>query len=98
MSLFSNFEVNTTKKTTYDWVTEDYTVSINIIRMTPEETMLFDQEFATYHANVGGINAQYIVKGAGIKVGADRYMATNDVKQNKIFSDKYSVRLRKING
>lgn len=107
MSLFDEFEVSggihlpndsaTTLKTTYDWDTADYTININIIRMTPEEEILFGEEMAMYRANVDGTNAEQLVKGAGVKVGTARYAVTNLPKENKLFPGTYSIRLRQLN-
>jgi len=105
MSLFNDLEQtgsihlpddsDSTKVSTYDWDTIDYAISINVIRMGPEEQIIFAEEQATYRANVSGTNASQIVKGAGIKVGTDKYQVT-DVKLNKLFSNTYSIRLREL--
>lgn len=105
MSLFEDLEQSgsihlpndsdSTKITTFDWNTADYAITINVIRMRPEEQIIFEQEQARYHANVDGTNSGYLDRGVGIKVGSDKYIVTN-IKANKLF-DEVSIRLRKLN-
>ena len=107
MSLFNDLEVtgsihlvndsDVTKKGLYDWDTSDYSLEINIIRMGADEQIFYTEEMATYFANVDHSNAQYLVKGAGIKVGTKKYLVTNEPKLNKLFTGTYSIRLRETN-
>lgn len=86
---------DSTKRTVYNWNTASYSLVINIINMTPEDTIFFAQELAEYRANCNDANAVYIKRGSGIKVGTNKYIVTNEPKPSKLFTDTYMLRLRK---
>lgn len=107
MSLFDEHEVscsvylpndnNTTKRTSFDYNTADYTMSINIIQLSPEEEVIFSQELASHKANIDSTDANSLVKGTRIDDGTNKFEITNDPVKRKFFDGTYTCRLRKIN-
>lgn len=107
MSLFDDLETtknvylpndsDITKKITWDYETADFTIAINIIQMGAEEQMIYEQELATYRANVDSANASLLVKGARIGTDGAMFEITNDPKPLKLFPGTYSIRLRSLN-
>lgn len=107
MSLFDDLETtknvylpndsDTTKKITWDYETADFTIAINTIRMSAEEQMIYEQELATYRANVDDPNASRLVKGARIGDEGAMDEITNTPKPLKLFPGTYSIRLRSLN-
>lgn len=92
---------NSTKITVYDddFANDDadFQISIVIIQLGMEEQVFFEQELATHKANVGGTNANLLVKGCIIKTSDGRFKVTNKPKPLKLFDGKYSIRLQQTN-
>jgi hypothetical protein len=106
MSQFDNLEVeadvflpndnNTTKRTTWDYNTVDFTININILTLSDTEQVIFAQELATNKANVDSPNASSLVKGARIDDGTNKYEITNTPLLRKLYLGTYTIRLRKL--
>lgn len=106
MSLFNDFEVtaslflpsdsDSAKKTIWNYSVVNFTISINIIQLSPEERVIFQEEMADFKANVDGANASNLVKGCRIGVGSVLYEVTNEPLARKLFPGTYTVRLRRL--
>ena len=59
---------NSTKKTTWDYMEADFLIDINILQLSPEEQILYEQEFASHKANVSDTTANQLVEGCRIEL------------------------------
>ncbi len=88
-----------TKITTYNYGDTTFPISINIIRMTVEDIILFADENAKYRANLKGTNADQVVQGARVIITSNskKYEITNLPELHKLFIGFRGLRLKIIN-
>jgi hypothetical protein len=88
---------NSTKRTTWDYLDADFIIDINILQLSPEEQILYEQEFASHKANVNDSTASQLKEGCRIDLGGSRYEVTNTPHEKKLFKGFYTIILKKLN-
>lgn len=104
MSLFREYELtasiylpsdsDSTKKTEYP-ASPNFTVKMNLIRISAEDGLIEGEELGEYRADIDGTNAGLITQGAKVTVGGFDYVVVNQPRYNKLFNH-YKLNLKPV--